>query len=142
MTDDLVLVKGIVTLLADGTGKPVGLMDRPRTGPAQDSPYADPPYAVLWPQPGGSYADGLADTARDRELVFQVTCIGRRGDQALWLRDRVVRTWLTRAPGGWLYPLTYSTATVIGREHRADGASDTESGIFSVSDVFALRVTT
>ncbi|MFJ2007408.1 hypothetical protein [Streptomyces chartreusis] len=46
-------------------------------------------YAVLYPEPGRSLTESLADRRTDFEAVFQVTCVGASVERCLWVADRV-----------------------------------------------------
>lgn len=46
-------------------------------------------YAVLYPEPGQSMSESLADERTDFEAVFQVTCVGASVERCLWVADRV-----------------------------------------------------
>lgn len=87
---------------AAATGKPCG---RGRL-PLVDGRPASLPHSVLYPQ--GRLTDGapLADKAEDAHLVYQVTVMAARTDQAEWLADRVRQAVLGRTSSGeWVSPI-------------------------------------
>jgi hypothetical protein len=60
-------------------------------GGAPTSPGWSPPdkFCVLYPEPGESVRDSLADTRSDFMAMFQVTCVGGSMERALWVADKV-----------------------------------------------------
>lgn len=83
------------------------------------NPGVPPPYAVVYPIPGGSRSGSLDDPHEDAELVFQVTCIGSSREQAEWVVDK--------AEG------ILSGVTVTGR--RIFLSVDSNPGVFRDDDV-------
>ena len=55
------------------------------------APDVDPPYAVVYPVPGGSTSGTLADPDDDAVFVYQVTCVGKSREQAEWIADKVLQ---------------------------------------------------
>ncbi|MEN8649115.1 hypothetical protein ABCR94_00305 [Streptomyces sp. 21So2-11] len=90
-----------------------------------DGKPAAVPYTVLYPQ--GGLVDGapLADASEDAHLVYQVTVVAGRTDQAEWLADRVRRAFLDReSANGWEHPITAHGIEVWSRELMADEGPD------------------
>lgn len=58
------------------TGRPVG--DANGAG-------LSPPYYVLYPVDGGSLSGAADDPDKHRELIYQVTCVGRLAAEVRWL---------------------------------------------------------
>ncbi|MGK4583482.1 hypothetical protein [Kitasatospora sp. HPMI-4] len=50
---------------------------------------ADPPYCVLYPDPGRAVPGSLADPLAFYEALMQITCVGQSAEQALSVSDRV-----------------------------------------------------
>lgn len=48
-------------------------------------------YAVIYPEPGESVRESLADARTDFMGVIQITCVGASWERALWVADRVRR---------------------------------------------------
>jgi hypothetical protein len=49
-----------------------------------------PPFAVVYPIPGGGTSGTLGKRNEDAELVYQVTCVGRVRPEAEWIVDKVM----------------------------------------------------
>lgn len=69
-------------------GLVVGLGGAPPAAPPAGSTTE---YAVLYFAPGRSVPESLADQRSDFDTVFQVTCVGKTEERALWVADRVRR---------------------------------------------------
>lgn len=48
-------------------------------------------YAVVYPDPGQTVRESLADARTDFTAVVQVTCVGATAEKALWVTGRVRR---------------------------------------------------
>lgn len=46
-------------------------------------------YVALYPDPGQSVRESLADRRTDLTLMVQATCVGPTAEQALWVADKV-----------------------------------------------------
>ncbi|MDO0916838.1 hypothetical protein QQM39_40330 [Streptomyces sp. DT2A-34] len=103
------------------------------------------PYTVLYPLGGPVSGAPLADASEDAELIFQLTSVGGRSDQAEWMADRGRRAVLERAPSGaWRYPLEIPGVDVWGRELDADDGTDTTAsaqGVVTNSQRYWLSAT-
>lgn len=53
-----------------------------------EAPSGSPPYAVVYPIPGGRAFGSLSEPHEDAELVYQVTCVGLTREQAEWVADK------------------------------------------------------
>lgn len=109
------------TMLVAATSRPCGVGGLPLV----DGKPAPLPYSVLYPL--GGLVDGapFSDAAEDARLVYQVTVVAARTDQAEWLADRVRRAFLGRtSAGGWEHPLTAPSLTVWARELIVDEAAE------------------
>lgn len=88
--------KALRAMLEAATGKPCGLAQLPR---AADGTAPVAPYSVLYPM-GPTMLSGppFGDDSADATWTYQVTCVGERADQALWMADRVLVAVLGRMP--------------------------------------------
>lgn len=55
-------------------------------------PDGDTPYTVLYLIEGGALDGPVADPEADLTATVQATCVGRSQAEAMWVRDRVIRT--------------------------------------------------
>ncbi|MFJ4010319.1 hypothetical protein [Streptomyces sp. NPDC090026] len=126
-------------MLAKATGRPCGLGSLPLV----DGSPAPVPYIVLYPQGGRVHGAPLADRSEDADLVYQVTSVGARTDQAEWMAGRVERAVLERtAVGGWRYPLVVPGADVWAREQDADDGTDdsgADDGVVTSSQRYRFK---
>jgi hypothetical protein len=58
-------------------------------------PAGDAPYVVLYLIDGGGLDGPVGDPEADLTTVVQATCVGRTQAEAMWVRDRVTRTFRT-----------------------------------------------
>ncbi|NUP36021.1 MAG: hypothetical protein HOY76_03100 [Streptomyces sp.] len=72
----------------ENSGLAVGLGGAPPTAPPAGSTTD---YVVLYFSPGRSVSESLADQRVDYDTVFQVTCVGKTEERALWVADRARR---------------------------------------------------
>jgi hypothetical protein len=63
-----------------GAGLAVGLGGAPVPAAAR--------YVALYPDPGQSVPESLADRRTDVMLMVQATCVGPTAEQALWVADK------------------------------------------------------
>lgn len=91
------IVEWLRALLEAGTNRAVGDTESPFKNPSK----ADFPYSILYAIPGGSFW-GPHFTAPDgnADLVFQVSSMGLRPDQARHQADAVRRTLVARQADG------------------------------------------
>src|SRR5438270_13362963 len=96
----LPVTEGLVALLATGTGRPVGVTRAPYKGTDVEH-VADPPYAIVYPLPGGAVT-GSYFSHPDEEVtwVYEVTSVGIRDDQAQWMADVARQSILGRDASG------------------------------------------
>ncbi|MEV0446301.1 hypothetical protein AB0I84_10345 [Streptomyces spectabilis] len=129
MIDRSRVTEAVQAMLAAATGKPCGRGSLPRVA-GKPAPL---PYTVLYPQGGPVGGAPLADRSEDAFLIFQVTVVAARTDQAEWLADRVRQAFLGRAPdGAWLYPVEVPKVDVWGRELLVDEGVEPAEGENSV----------
>lgn len=62
----------------------IGDGEAPRT---PDKSEINPPYAVLYPIPGGLFDGPLSDTQADISLIYQITAVGKTRQQAQVILD-------------------------------------------------------
>jgi hypothetical protein len=127
--------------LAAGTSRQVELMRAP------DAPLL--PYAVLYPLHIAWRRGSMAYPDQLIGLVYQVTSVGMREDQAQQMADRVRNVMLGRtAAGAYAYNISNPTGVVIfDREaYGGDGGMDRETGgtdgnpVVSVPERFVIAV--
>lgn len=129
------------TMLATATGKPCG---RGRL-PLVDGRPALLPYTVLYAQGGPVDGAPLADKSEDGRLVYQVTVVAARADQAEWLADRVRQVLLGRTTEGeWRHPIHVPGVDVWARELLVDDGvdpTDSDDGVVTAVQRYELSVT-
>jgi hypothetical protein len=118
------VTEAVRTMLEAAVGKPCGRGTLPTSG-GQPAPL---PYLVLYPLGGHMSGAPLADRSEDARLVFQVTVVAARTDQAEWLADRVRGAVLGRTSSGqWEHPIPLPAGEVWARELLADEGADQSS---------------
>lgn len=141
MIDRAPVSKAVQDMIAKATGRPCGLGKLPLT----NGKPAEVPYTVLYPLGGSARGAPLADSSEDAELVYQLTSVGGRTDQAEWMADRGRRAVLERAPSGaWRYPLDIPDVDVWARELDTDDGTDTTAsaqGVVTSSQRYRLSAT-
>ncbi|MCX4666453.1 hypothetical protein OG453_07195 [Streptomyces sp. NBC_01381] len=126
MIDRTPVSKALMDLIAKATGRPCGLGQLPLV----NGKPAEVPYTVLYPLGGSVGGAPLADSSEDAELVYQLTSVAGRGDQAEWMADRGRRAVLERgASGAWLFPLDVLGVDVWVRELDADDGIDASASV-------------
>ncbi|MFF4408488.1 hypothetical protein ACFY1P_29590 [Streptomyces sp. NPDC001407] len=130
------VTEAVRAMLSEAVGKPCGVGALPTVGGAP----APLPYLVLYPLGGDVDGAPLGDRSEDAHLVYQVTVVASRTDQAEWTADRARRALLDRATaGGWAHPLVVPGGRVWGRVLIADDGADPSSAGEGVV-TYALRV--
>lgn len=71
-----------------GLGALVGDNQAPAFSKTQPDERIDYPYFVLFDIDGGGRSGDYVNEASDAQYVYQLTCVGRRRDQAQWAADR------------------------------------------------------
>lgn len=141
------VTNALVTLLATGTGKPVGEGVIPDGNPTE--------YYILHFIDRQTSGAPFSDLNEDCSLIYQVNCISARDlaapdshgtqDQMEWLADTAREVLLGRNPvtRAWLHALAVSGARVIGRaaEVEAGGTPDAADGIMSSASRFRFDLT-
>lgn len=134
--------------LANGTQRPVGLMEAPTSA---DGGHLMP-YAILYPIDGGGFSGPpFAAPEADGELVYQVTSVGGRADQCQQMADRVRNVMLARTDAGSYRHAIANPPDMRIMGRRADGGGggmDRATGgegdryvVFSVAERFVVAVT-
>ncbi|WP_406260390.1 hypothetical protein OIA45_19615 [Streptomyces chartreusis] len=141
MIDRAPVSKALQHLIVKATGRPCGLGALPLV----NGKPAEVPYTVLYPLGGPVGGAPLTDASEDAELVYQLTSVASRTDQAEWMADRGRRAVLGRAPSGrWLCPLEVPGVGVWGRELEGDAGTDATAsgeGIVTSSQTFRISAT-
>ena len=132
------VTEALVAFLATATGKPVGRATAPL---GVDGTPAAPPFAVVYPLPGGDTWGPVYDAPdAGAQLPYQVTSVGLRADQAEWLADKVRQAMLGRTNGA-LTPLVVSGVTVLDRSITGYGGAVVDGDVVSVPDSYLVHVT-
>ena len=101
------------------------------------------PYFVLYSVNSPVGEGSWRDPEDDRDLVVQVTCVGRSAKQANWMSDAAKKAMVGRdATGKYQYPMTnVEGGTVLWRTSDSLGSVD-KSGdrLFQVVDTYRIRV--
>ncbi|WP_372407407.1 hypothetical protein [Streptomyces luteireticuli] len=136
----LPLTRAVAALVGEATGRPCGMGVLPRDSSGQP---AQPPYAVLDSLTGSFSGPSLSDWAADASWLYQVTSVGQRVDQALWLADRVREALFGRSHTGWANSLSVPGMKVIDRELSTEGSQvdGTAGDIVTYIQRFTLTVT-
>ncbi|MFI0912494.1 hypothetical protein [Streptomyces abikoensis] len=136
MIDRAPITEAVRTMLSEAVGKPCGV----GTLPTASGAPAPLPYLVLYPLGSDFGGAPLSDRSEDAHLVYQVTVVARRTDQAEWVADRVRQALLDRAAtGAWARPLVIPGCRVWGRALVADDGVDPSSADQGVV-TYALRI--
>ncbi|MEU1307820.1 hypothetical protein ABZ419_02835 [Streptomyces cinnamoneus] len=136
MIDRAPVTEAVRSMLGKAVGMPCGVGALPTTA---GNP-ASLPYLVLYPMGGDVGGAPLGDRSEDAHLVYQVTVVAGRTDQAEWVADRARRVILDRvATGEWAHPLVIPGGRVWGRALIADDGADPSSAGEGVV-TYALRI--
>ncbi len=141
MIERRLVTNGFKALLAELTGRPVGV----RTVPLDTAGKpVEPPYTLLYPLDHYTDDDTLADAHTTAQSVYQATFVSgplpghpdsRGGDeQAQWLADRGRQVVARPADGspGYAHPLTIPGVTCWRREaSEAGGTSEANDAIIT-----------
>lgn len=140
------VTNGLITMLTAGISVP-GTTRKVGDNEAPPDASLDDGYAIVYTIDGGSFEGApLWAPEADAWLVYQVTSVGRKRDQAEWIADRVRLTLLSRvADGGFqvAFP-ALAGMQVTGRE--PDGTSPgvipegvTPNRVYNVPERFRLH---
>ncbi|MEK2474044.1 hypothetical protein [Streptomyces noursei] len=125
MIERALVTLALQAMLTAATGKPCGRGRLPLVG----GQPASLPYTVLYPQGGLTDGAPLADRAEDARLVYQMTVVAARTDQAEWLADRVRQALLGRTSSGqWVNPIPVPGMEVWARALLVDEGVDPSGG--------------
>ena len=132
----------VQSMLASATGKPCGLGSLPLVA-GRPAPL---PYTVLYPLGGPVDGAPLSDRSEDAHLLYQVTIVAVRTDQAEWLGDRVRHAVLGRAESGeWAQPLTTPGVHIWARVLVVDegvNQSQASDGVVTSAQRYRLSLST
>ncbi len=139
MSDRRIVTAALLTVLGT-TSLPIG----DHTAPAET---AGKPWAVLYSIPGGAYGDdNLAAVETGTDLLYQVTSVGRRRDQAEWMADLIRAKVIGRTLGGFIATWPAMTGLSVADRQMWGGVGGVEpSGeaphqVWSVAERFLIRV--
>lgn len=131
------LTAAYVAMLEQVTGRLFGDLDAPGT---LDTP-AVKPYGVVQHLAGGLRFGDVARPNGMATVIYQVTAVGERADQAEWLADLVTAATLDLNSTGFANNITAAGLTVIGREFDLDGGVQTDGALVNATRRYALTVT-
>lgn len=132
--DRRVVTDAVITMLEGATGRPVGDFDAPGDG---DSP--EYPYLVVTSIPGGGSSGIVGNPADTLTIVYQLTSVGLRRDQAEQLAARAHEAMLAIAPSGeWVHPISASGHSIGVREHDASGGTDFEGPVVNAVERYTV----
>jgi hypothetical protein len=128
------VTQAIITLLAT-LGRPIGSGALPSA--------ADPPFAVVYPLPGGSnWGPGFTAPQDGAALSYQITVVDVSRAGAETFADTARHALLDRnVDGGFVNPLPVTGLAVLDRELVAYGGVDSDRGVFNVADTYQIHVT-
>lgn len=139
MSDRRTVTAAFVSLAA-ATGLPVG----DHTAPVE---VAGKPWAIVYSISGGGLLDSnLAALEEGMDLIYQVTSVGRRRDQAEWLADRTRGVVVGRTAAGFSAPFpAIAGAKVADRQlwgglGGVEPSGDSPNQVWSVAERFLLRL--
>ena len=129
------VTEALIDMVAAATGRPVGGAQLPFG--------ADPPFAVVYPLPGGdTWGPDLVAPDAGAALLYQITSVAIFRADAEAHADLVRQVLLDRDPdGGFVTPLVVAGLTVIDREHVAFGGIDESRGVFNAREQYLIHVT-
>lgn len=139
MSDRRTVTAALLDLL-ETTTLPIG----DHTAPAE---VAGKPWAVLYSIPGGEVSDhNLAAVETGIDLIYQVTSVGRRRDQAEWMADLIRATVIGRTAGAFIATWPVMTGLKVADRQLWGGVGGVEpSGeaphrLWSVAERFLIRI--
>lgn len=120
--------------LETNTGRGVGLAKLPTSTAV--------PYAIVYPMTSGMGDGSYADPEEDRELLYQLTCVGETPQQARWMSDKVRRAILGRnSSGAYLYTMTLTGVNVQRRSSDMLGSIlPSGADLYQIADTYRLLV--
>lgn len=130
------ILDGLVAFFADQSSRPVG-----DGAPPPGSGEERYPFTTLYAIPGGSFPAGILEThGNQAEVVIQLSCVGRRRDQADALLDRCRTAFLDHD-----IPIPVAGHRVLLREPYAGTGGIDSSGqpphrLFTATERFRIQV--
>lgn len=132
----------VATLLESVCSFPIGRSKAPsKDGDIQD--VAEPPYAIVYAIVGGNWwGPGLATREDAATLIYQITSVGLREDQATWAGDKVRQALVGRDDSfQYEHSITVPGVSVVLREvDGPPGAAIREGKIWSMPERYAVKV--
>jgi hypothetical protein len=126
--------------LLETTGLPIG----DHVAPGE---VAGKPWAIVYSIPGGALRDdNLAAVEKGTDLVYQVTSVGRRRDQAEWMADRARTTVIARTSSGFTTAWPMMTGAeaadrqLLGGLGGAEPSGKAPHQVWSVAERFLIRL--
>lgn len=124
----------VKAMLAAATDRPGDLIDAPAGASA--------PWWILERIDGGNVDGSVAEPGTLLTVVYQVTSVGTRHDQAVALADRVRRGFLELGPAGHTHPIAAAGLTIVARFPDWSGPVQPEGSVFNAIDRYRVTVST
>lgn len=129
-----VIDREVKDMLANGTGRPVGLVDPPGANP-------ELPYAVVMPLTIGPGRGGMDDAEEEHDFVYMVTCVGKDHRQAAAMSSRVHACFTAKVGKSYVHPIVVAGNSAQWRLSDSRGAI-VRSGetLWQCQDQYRIRV--
>lgn len=108
---------------------------------------AGKPWAIVYSIPGGALRDdNLAAVENGIDLIYQVTSVGRRRDQAEWMADLVRTTVMARTSSGFttawpaMTGLSVADRQLLGGLGGVEPSGQSPHELWSVAERFLIRL--
>lgn len=136
----LPVLKAVQSLLQTHTGKPFGLMRLPLDGAGHP---VTGQYGIVHPVTRMDTGAPFGDGGDWSEQHVQVTVLGERGDQAVWLQDKSREVMIGQnGDGSYVHPLTVVGMKVLQRRLDVElGPGDDSGGIVPLVSRYVVVVT-
>lgn len=141
MTARLPVTRALAALLEQATERPCGCGELPRVRGKFGWTPARVPYAILDSLPAEFAGPPLSDWHADAAWSYQVTSVGKRGDQVEWLADRVRVGLVGRIGGRWRHELRVPGFRVMDRELTYDAGGEQSVSAAGAIVSYVQRVT-
>jgi len=132
--------------LATALGKQIGLCRIPATDNNRDELGGTElkyPYAILIPMTSPLATGSWAQPEEDRELVYQLTCVGKDPRQARWMSDKVRIAFTARDDSGYVVPMNLTTLTAVVQCRTGESVGAVIAGgvdLYQTNDMYRIYV--
>lgn len=125
--------RSVRDMLANGTGKEIGLVDPPAEKP-------EFPYGVLLPMiiSEGNY--DMEDVDREIDCLYNVICVGKDHRQAAAMGSSVHAVMISKVGSSYVHGLVLPGASVMWRLCDSRGAIVRSGTPFQSTDSYRIRV--